>query len=66
MRRYVGGTLVVLLACQIPAGAEEHLIPREAMQARLNAAAAERAVAAAHNSSREESATAAFGDDEQG
>jgi hypothetical protein len=43
MRRSIGGTLVVLLACQIPAGAEEHLIPRETIQARLNASAAERA-----------------------
>ena len=43
MRRFIGGTLVVLLACQIPAGAEEHLIPRETTQARLRASAAGRA-----------------------
>jgi hypothetical protein len=43
MRRSIAGTLGVLLACQIPAVAQEHLIPRETVQARLNAAAAERA-----------------------
>jgi len=43
MRRSVAGTLVVLLTCQLPARAEEHLVSGETVQARLNAAATERA-----------------------
>jgi hypothetical protein len=43
MRRFIGGTLVVLLTSQIPAHADEHLVSGETVQARLNAAATERA-----------------------
>ena len=47
MKHPIGGTLVVLLAFQIPVHADEHLVSETAMQKRLSAAATERAASIA-------------------